>query len=132
MNDPKDDGTHCIVPEIGDWTERVIELRNEIEVSCGQTNSITLKTLSDWDEQMLNEEKTGTEISRQLSMQSVVTDYLINERLNGTLNEKQFQQACGKLKTPGGLDELYARLLQLLSGSGDVFMKLNITSIGTH
>ena len=132
MNDPQDDGGPSISPEAGDWTERVIELRNDIETACGRSNSINSKMLADWDDQMLAEEKTGQQISREISMQTVLTDYLINERLKGMLSDKKFKQACGKLQRPGGLDELYARILQLLSGSGEVFMSLNVAAMGTH
>lgn len=114
------------------WQTVVIQLKSRIEQAVGRTNVITASTLDDWKRQIEAGARDGQELCRQIAMQTVVTDYLINESLNGGLSEDEIDTLCHQLAEPGGLDNLYARLLHLVGGSGQIFKELSISPADPH
>lgn len=112
---------------IESWRIVVTQLKSQIEKACGRTNTITEDVLNDWATQIASGERDGQQICRQIAMQTVVTDYLINESLNGGLSDQEIDSLCQQLSEPGGLDNLYARLLHLIGGSGQIFKDINIS-----
>lgn len=132
MNNHKTENDLSLVPKSADWTDRVIELKECIQKSCGGPNVISSRVLADWDDKILNEEVSGQQLSRQLTMQQIITDYVINECLNQTLSDNDFQKICHQLRAPGGMDELYSKILILLAGSGQSFMNSKASPVETH
>lgn len=120
------------VTRVETWQTVVIQLKSRIEQACGRTNTITASTLDDWERQIAAGARDGQEICRQIAMQTVVTDYLINESLNGGLSEDEIDSLCQQLAEPGGLDNLYARLLHLVGGSGQIFKDISIAPADPH
>lgn len=121
-----------LVTRVETWQTVVIQLKSRIDQAFGRTNTITESTLNDWAKQIASGERDGQAICRQIAMQTVITDYLINESLNGGLSEDEIDSLCLQLSEPGGLDNLYARLLHMVGGSGQIFKDLTIAPADPH
>lgn len=99
------------------WKTLLAELKTELESACGRTNILTETILDDWKTQIQSGIRDGQAIIRQITMQTLVTDYVINERINGTMSDTEFKRICDELRRPNGLDNMYAKILHLLAGS---------------
>lgn len=112
------------VLQVTSLSQQVNQLKEEIETACGSPNAVTASMLRQWADEVGEGGKAGSDISRQIALQTVLSDYLINERLSGTITKAEFSRACDQIKRRGGMDKLYAGLLSLTSGSGHAFSQI--------
>lgn len=122
--------TNCSEPQqLHDesWKTLLAELKTELESACGRTNILTETILDDWKTQIQSGIRDGQAIIRQITMQAFITDYVINERINGTMSDVEFKRICDELRNPNGLDSMYAKILHLLAGSSVAINEFSIS-----
>ncbi len=116
-----------------DTVEGVIKrLKRKIERACGQSNTLTIEMLDELRNMIESAAVDGATAYRHIGMQTVIIDYLINEYLNESLSEDDMDDICNVLASPGGLNDLYVRILHLIGGSGQLLKTTKVANTGSH